>query len=369
MDTDATARGAVSRRSRLLAVDVEHLFRRYGLYIATMAALVGLKWRGGYDLEAFLAAAKVVALGGDPYAATYAAGVSEWGTTQVYVSPPFVAWALSPFANLPSDVVFAGLSIAGLLAVLGAVYLIDRDRLPRRAPSMVFGLTYVWASLFLGQVNLFVLAGLLLALGCRRNAAAGLGLALAVALRASPAAFGLVLALERRWRALGWAALAMAVVIALQPERWLEFVDIARSAGTLPTLDVPVQTSVAAMPVVWWLVAVGVVVIVGASVLSKANRPLLAGTAIGLALVLLPTNAWHHWFAFALAPLVLDGDRTTWSRWALLSFVAVSFLPMGWPSVAVSLVVLLAMLSTSVRGVIAARRVSGPDPAGILGAP
>jgi alpha-1,2-mannosyltransferase len=261
------------------------------------------------------------------------------------------------------------MSIAGLLAVLVAIALIDDDRLPRRAPSLVFGFTYVWASLFLGQINLFVLAGVLLALGCRRNAAAGLGLALAVALRASPAAFALVLVLERRWRALGWAALAMAVVVALQPERWLRFVDIARRAGTLPTLDVPVQTSVAAMPIVWWLVVLAVVGTVGASVVSGTNRPLLAGTAIGLALVLLPSNAWHHWFAFALAPLMLYGDRAPWSRWALLGFVAVSFLPMGWPSVAVGLVVLLALVAVSVRGAIAARHVSRASPAGILGAP
>ena len=123
------------------------------------------------------------------------------------------------------------------------------------------------------------------------------------------------------------------------------------------------------MPIVWWLVALAVLLIVGASTIRTTDRPLLAGTAIGLALVLLPSNAWHHWFAFALAPLMLYGDRAPWSRWALLAFVAVSFLPMGWPSVAVALVVLAVMLAVSLRGVVASRRLSEPSPVGILGAP
>ena len=43
-----------------------------------------------------------------------------------------------------------------------------------QAPFLVFSLVYVWGSLVLGQVNLFTLAGLLLALG-----SIGLGLAAA----------------------------------------------------------------------------------------------------------------------------------------------------------------------------------------------
>ena len=52
--------------------------------------------------------------------------------------------------------------------------------------------------------------------------------------------------------------------------------------------------------------------VVNSGMLAKRRVPreagLLRGTTIGLALVLLPGNAWVHWFAFALAPLVLRYD-------------------------------------------------------------
>lgn len=357
------------RLRRLAEVDVVHLFRRYGLYVASAAFLVGLKWRGGYDLEPFLAAARDVAAGLDPYAATDAVGIAEWGTSQVFVSPPFVALLLSPFASLPKDVVFAGWSITGLLAVLGALRLVERDLLVAQAPRLVFSFVYLWASVFLGQVNLFVLAGLLLALGSRRDAVSGLGLALAIAMRASPAAFALVLVLDRRWRALAWAAAGMAGVVLLQPVHWVTFVRIAREAAVLPTLDVPVQTSIASVPLLPWLVAGAIVIIVAGSMVAGRQRTLLAGAAIGLGLVLLPSNAWYHWFTFGLAPLLLFGERARWSRVAVIAFVAASFLPMGWPSVGVALAVIAVMTFVAGREIVHWWRTGRPRRAAILGRP
>ena len=216
------------------------LFRRVGPVLAVLAALVALKWPAMFDLDAYLAAARAVAAGQSPYAATQALGVDQWGTLKVYVSPPFVAQVLAPFSSLPIGVVFAGWTAAGLLAVIATLRVVDRDALAARAPFLVFSLVYVWGSLVLGQVNLFTLAGLLLAFGSRSDRTAGLGLALAIVTRALPGAFVIVFVLERRWRAIAWTAGAVLAVILVNPGLWVEFLAVARQASGLPTLTAAV---------------------------------------------------------------------------------------------------------------------------------
>jgi hypothetical protein len=350
------SRGADRLRSWPTAPWLHWFDRRLGLYLVTLAAIYGLKWRGGYDLDAFMLAAGDVANGGSAYARTIASGVGQWGIDQVYVSPPFVAHLLAPLVALRGDALFATWGIAGLLAVAAAIRALEPDALARQAPRLIFGLGFLWATVFLGQVNLFVLAGLLLALGSRNDRLAGLGLAGAVLLRGTPLLFGVVLLLERRWRALAWSgAFLVAGILVSGPGEWILYARLTREIAALPTLGVSVQTSLIQFG--WPLVitagaAVLTVVILAGRV--RGETALLRGTAIGLALVLLPGNGWVHWFSFALAPLLVAGDRALWSRRALVAFLVVGFLPMGWPSVLVGLVILAAM----------ARRVLVGDPHG-----
>ena len=238
----------------------------------------------------------------------------------------------------------------GLLAVIAALRVVDRDALAARAPFLVFSLVYVWGSLVLGQVNLFTLAGLLLAFGSRSDRTAGLGLALAIVTRALPGAFVIVFVLERRWRAIAWTAGAVVAVILVNPALWVEFLAVARQASGLPTLTAAVvQTSLAPYPPLWiaTAVAVGISLLVAAVV--DRERVLRAGLVIGMALVLLPTNAWHHWLAFLLAPLLLLADGAAWSRRLMLAFVGVSFISIGWPSSIVALAAIATVLVLSVR--------------------
>ena len=312
------------------------LFRRVGPFLAIGAALVALKWPAMYDLEAYLAGARAVAAGQSPYAATLAMGVNQWGSLQVYVSPPIIAYVLAPFSSLPTAVVFVGWTAAGLLSVLAALRLVDREALAARAPLVVFSLVYVSGSVVLGQVNLFTLAGLLLALGCRSDRLAGLGLALAIVTRAVPGVFAIVLILERRWRALAWTAGGVGAAIVVNPAEWIEFVAVARQASGLPTLTAAiVQTSLAPFPPLWIATTIAVLLSVGIAAVVDRDRVLRVGTVVGFALILLPTNAWHHWLAFALAPLFLYADGRVWSRRLLLAFVGVSFITIGWLSSAV----------------------------------
>jgi hypothetical protein len=345
-ETEGTERTARGRSGASLA----WLFRRFGPLIAIVGGLVALKYPAMYDLEAYLAAAKAVAAGASPYAATRAMGVEAWGVNQVFISPPFVAHVLAPFSSLPTELVFVVWTVAGVLAVLAATRLVAPGTLVARAPFLAFCLVYVWGSLILGQVNLFTLAGLLLAFGSRSDRVAGMGLALAIVTRAVPGAFAVVLLFERRWRALAWAAAGVGAAILVRPADWVEFVEVVRQASGLPTLQAAVvQTSLAPYPVVWGLVAAAVVAIVGISALTGRDRALVAGTAIGLALVLLPTNAWQHWLAFALAPLLLFADDHAWSRRVLVAFVIVSFIAIGWPTMIVATAAIAVILAVSLR--------------------
>src|SRR3954447_18718386 len=108
--------------------------RRFGLYLVSIAAIYGLKWRNGYDLNAFMIAAGDVVRTGSAYATSLAAGVTGWGTEQVYVSPPFVAHLLAPFAAIPGEVVFVAWGLSGLAAVAAAISALPADTLARRAP-------------------------------------------------------------------------------------------------------------------------------------------------------------------------------------------------------------------------------------------
>jgi hypothetical protein len=325
---------------------------RLGLYLLTIAAVWGLKWRNGYDLNAFMIAAGDVADGKSAYATTLAVGVGVWGTDQVYVSPPFVAHLLAPFRAVQGEVLFVAWAVAGLLAVALAIRALPTDALARRVPKLVFALGYVWATVFLGQVNLFVLAGLLLALGSPNSRLAGFGLGIATLFRGIPLLFAVELVIERRWRALGWAAAVIAAgVILTGPGEWLTYAGLVRDIAAVPTLDVPVQTSLAAVgrPLTVLVgLALAVVAVLAGRVPEQAR--LLRGTVIGLALVLLPGNGWVHWFCFALAALLVAGDRALWSRRAFVGFLVVPFILLGWPSVLLALVVIVAMLRRVLLG-------------------
>ncbi len=326
--------------------------RRFGLYLVSLAALLGLRWAFGFDLNAFLIAARDVAAGRSAYAGTLEVGPEHWGVLQVYVSPPVIAHALAPFSALPSEVVAVAWSVLGLLSIGLAIRALPDETLARRMPRFVFSLGYLWAALVLGQVNLFVLAGLLLALGARSDRLSGFGLAAAVLLRGTPAIFGLELLIERRWRALGWSGVFFTIGMVLSggPSEWLTYVDVTRRISTVGTLDVLVQTSLAKFGLP--LAAAAAVAVVAVIVLAgrrPAEAKLLRTTAIGLGLLLVPTNTWIHWFGFAIVGILLWGDRALWSRRALAGFLAASLIVEGWVSSLVAVVTLATMTWRVVR--------------------
>ena len=288
----------------------------------------------------------------------------------MFVSPPFVAHALAPFSSLPLDVVWILWTVAGVLALIAAMRVVERDTLVARAPWLVFSFVYLWGSLWMGQVNLFTLAGLLLAFGARSDRLAGFGLALAVVTRALPGAFAVVLVVERRWRALAWSALFAGLAV-LIPPRGLDQLPLGRPRGVRPAhaararpdLARPVPAGVGRggrrhrrpswpSPRSWRRTAGCWPGLPWAS--RSCSCPPMPGT----------TGSPSRW-----RQLLLLGDGSRWGRAALLGFVVVSFLPIGPLSSLVALATLLAILLVSARGLRDAWPRIRPKGAGILGQP
>jgi hypothetical protein len=321
--------------------------RRLGFYFVLLGVangLLSIAGQVGWDFDIYWSAGKSVAAGGSAYAATLALGADQWGVGRTYVYPPFLAHVMAPLTALPEAVGFAIFTAAGVAAVLLAFRLLDEVPTARRVPRIALGLGALWITVFVGQVNLFVLAGLVLVVGSRNDRLAGAGLALAVLLRVTPAVFVLVLLAQRRWAATAWAAVFTALGAAVGYGEWESYLAIVRTLGTLPPVQSLWQTSLAA---IWLPLAVVAAAAVAVVFVAAGRRPseahVIRGTALGLGLLLVPGSSWFHWVAFTSAPLLVDGHRFAWSRRLLLALVVASWLivPVGsWLTTAVAVVAL-----------------------------
>lgn len=147
----------------------------------------------GIDLDVWLAAARVVRGGGDPY------------TVPGYTYTPLMAWLLLPLTDRHAAMAVwtAASLLAGLLAI-AFVVMAHRRRLPGlRAPLLaaVAAATLMYSrvltiDLYLGQAQLLLLSLLALAalLGSRRPALSAAVLAIAALLKTWPAIIGVWLA-------------------------------------------------------------------------------------------------------------------------------------------------------------------------------
>ncbi len=191
------------------------------------AAVAWSDWRRDHirgDLTRhYMAGARALAHGGNPYSADDAGG------EYTYRYFPLNATLLVPLTLVPVPVsqgIWFALSI-GLL--VWACYLHREGVGDRRVPwwvwavAFVFTWRFLWANLKLGQLNpiVYCLAfGGLMLLPRRRWLGAGL-LGLAGALKYMPAFFLLYLVAKRRWRDAGATALAIAFWLLVVPSIFL----------------------------------------------------------------------------------------------------------------------------------------------------
>jgi hypothetical protein len=193
---------------------------------------------GHRDFPSFYYAAQAAFRDGrSPYDPAYLETLA--GGTRVFpfiYTPPSLV-LLAPLAALPyelSKVAFLALNhliVLGLLAAtVGPLLRLD---LERQAAVVAFAVAYVlnFHPLFVqfshGQVNLVLAALMVLAwLALQRGwaSAAGIALGLAVALKTYPVLLLGFLAIQRRWRAIGWTVATVAVLVGLS------FVALPRAA-------------------------------------------------------------------------------------------------------------------------------------------
>lgn len=348
---------------------VTWLDRRLGAYAVTVAilgALFATALHVSYDFSIYWAAAQEVAGGGSAYGYTLSVGAENIGVGRIYVYPPFLAHALAPLTFLPQPVAF-GLWTAGSVALASWALRRGGEHLGRDWPRLLLASGFLWVSLVLGQVNLLVAAGLILALGSRDDRLAGAGLALAVLLRATPAAFGLIFLFDRRPRAVLWSLGAFgAGVLVGGPAEWQTWLGLVRTLAAHTPLDSFWQTSLAAFGFPWPHLAftMAALVLLGAG--RRHDVRVLRALAIGLALLLVPSDSWFHWFLFALVPL-LWAHHEPWGRAAFVSFLTASLIPAplggSLALTAVAVATLLAMAVLVLRSYIPARVAAPPQPA------
>jgi alpha-1,2-mannosyltransferase len=310
------------------------------------------------DLRVYRAAARLALHGGSPYATLY--------TSQhfAFTYPPFALFFLAPLSEVSLH------AAVWMLAVLGAVALVLALALAAHRvtcwswarcwvlASLLGGLSClaiepVRSTLLLGQVNLVLLALVVVDLLAVPKGSRGVLTGLAAAVKLTPLVFVLYLFVkgERRaaLRAAATFVLTTAVLWLVRPADsktfWLHqaFSPSRRGAsrsvfnqswwglvGRLPTSDGDTR-------VVLWLALSALTITVGCLVVRRclrSGRELDAILAMAVTGLLVSPVSWtHHWCWVALVPVALLATRprphaVTTAMWLL---VAASVLaPYGW---------------------------------------
>lgn len=326
----------------------------------------------GFDWFAYLAGSRSILAHEGAYGQVLRLGMGQLGspTAPLYLYPPFLAYILIPATVLPWQLgylLWSALSVGGIAFALRT--LPPSHQLRRRWWILAaFGPAVV--GFLLGQVDVLVLAGLIMALGSESEALAGTGLAVAAILKLTPAIFVLELVARRRWRA---AVIALMVFLPMAAvgglAEWRTFGHVLNLLAEQPSVVTLWQVAPASVggPGLAAVATIGCGLVFIASPLAPpSERPLIRGLALGLALTTFPMNAWAHWLTFGLVALFLDAGSTRLGRWLLGAYLIV-----GWTIVVVGsvlilgsdLVVLAVMLAIEGRGLW--RRLRPPTSAGV----
>ena len=250
---------------------------------------------------------------------------------------PFAAVVFVPVAALPLAVARVMWDLASVAALGYSLVLILRLAGYRPSRLAVAGviaaamaLDPVYQTLFLGQINLILLALILTDVWrAARGRDAGLGVGVAAAIKLTPAIFIVFFLLARRTRSAVIAAATFAgcglVGLAVAPgasRRYWEhlFYDTSRVGAPYISNQSPYAAAIriaggAAHVGAWWVVvpvALGAVGLLAAAVLARHGDWLGAAAVTGCTGLLVSPISWaHHWVWIlpALVLLVRDGHR------------------------------------------------------------
>lgn len=246
-----------------------------------------------------------------------------------FVYPPFAALVFAPPAWLPFPVLATAWTLlgVGLLAVVV-------HRCGASGPLLVAlvalatWLDPVRTTLYLGQVNIVLLALVAVDLFGRPHRLRGLGIGLAAAVKLTPLLFVAYLLVTRRFRAAATAlgAFVVAGVIGFlaapadSVQFWLR--GTFASAGRISDVAGPSNTALAGflaragLPELVPSALLAVAVLAVAAALHRRGDDLAAGVLVGIGSAAVAPFAWsHHWvwvvpLVVLLARRALAGERT-----------------------------------------------------------
>ncbi|MDY7086295.1 MAG: glycosyltransferase 87 family protein [Actinomycetota bacterium] len=257
-----------------------------------------------------------------------------------FTYPPFAAVMIAPLALLPFWLVTALWTAASVAALAGAIALAGRSLRGWQVALLTagaFALEPVWQNLTFGQINLFLMAALLIDLARPERRWSGVLVGVAAGVKLTPLVFVLLLLLAGGRRAAGRAVLAFAATVAAgfvfapgsARAYWTEDLFTAGRVG--PPEMAHNQSVFGALarlldgvpPNLLWLAVAGPLslafVVLGAVWWRRGDRVL--GTGLGaLAMLLASPVSWsHHWVWAVPVGLAL----WTYSRTASVLWFAV----------------------------------------------
>jgi len=282
------------------------------------------------DSYSYYYAAEALARQENPYdtATLQRLAPDELGFVFPYLYPPVVALAWRALLPLGPTLAHHTTIVAGV--ILAAINALLLWRLVR--PEKNRGLGWIAfcalhavcgplvSTLRLGQVNVVVVALVLLALHAERKdrpVGAGLLLAIAILVKITPAVFLVDLFLRSRWRTLfatvGWAGMlvaASAVVTGIQP--WLDFAVRVRDPLPFnPPMSLRGLVELAALPLglgplpralAFLALASFVIVRIVRRLVEAPADPVRGWSMLAIGSLLLFPLTWHHHYVLALLP-------------------------------------------------------------------
>jgi len=316
--------------------------------VLVVAAAVGAALRGGLkDLLVYQYGGRAV-LDGLPVLTS-----RDPVTGLRFTYPPFAAVVMAPLAPLPAWLA-AALWTGASVGALAVAVVVVRRALDRPAPGWLvalvtggaFALEPVWQNLTFGQVNLFLMAAVLVDLLRPERRWSGVLVGLAAGVKLTPLVFVVLLVLVGRRAAAGRAALVFAGTVAVG------FVAMPGSAATYwahglvhagrvgPPALAHNQSVYGALtrlldgppPTLLWLAVAGplslAVLVVGAGWWRRGDRVL--GTCLGaMAMLLASPISWSHHWVWAVPVALALWER---NRWASGAWTAVFVTrPILWP--------------------------------------
>ncbi|NUT96847.1 MAG: DUF2029 domain-containing protein [Saccharothrix sp.] len=287
-----------------------------------------------YDLDIYRQGGRAVLDGAGLYTSRF--------NGQPFTNTPFSALLFAGFAVVPMEVarlVMAGLTIAALACSVWCAARLSGRGLPVVAGvfAVALWLEPVQSSLTYGQVNVVLMA--LVLLDFRGHRWQGVGIGLAAAIKLTPGLFVVYLLLTRRFRAAGVAAATMLATVGVgfavlpgESSRYWGgvFLQSSRLGGDLyyfgnQSLHALLgRTLPPGLLTVCWVAVVAVVLVVGlrAAVLFHRRGDELAGVlTVALTALLVSPVSWHHHWVWCVPLVVLLGRRA----------VAVVVVLAAWP--------------------------------------